>query len=76
MSTNKDIRYGMLDAELSPGELRRRVEERAGMEISPQYFSKTLAGDYHSTKAERILREARKILEEINRRERAERRGL
>lgn len=69
MSTNKDIRYGMIDAKLSPGELRRRVEERAGMEISPQYFSKTLAGEYHSTKSQRILREAREILEEINGRE-------
>lgn len=66
MSTNKDIRYGMVDAELSPGELRRRVEERTGMKITPQYFSKTLAGEYHSTKSQRILREARKILEEIN----------
>lgn len=66
MSTNKDIRLCMVIAELSPGELRRRVEERTGMEISPQYFSKTLSGDYHSTKSQRILREARKILEEIN----------
>lgn len=66
MSTNNDIRHGMVDAELSPGELRRRVEERAGMEITPQYFSKTLAGEYHSTKSQHILREARKILEEIN----------
>ena len=66
MSTNNDIRHGMVDAELSPGELRRRVEERAGMEITPQYFSKTLAGEYHSTKAQHILREARKILKEIN----------
>ena len=66
MSTNKDIRYGMIDARLSCGELRRRVEDRTGMEISLPYFSKTLSGEYHSTKAQRILCEARKILEEIN----------
>lgn len=66
MSTNKDIRLGMVIAEISSDELRRRIEKKAGMEISPQYFSKTLSGDYHSTKSQRILREARKILEEIN----------
>lgn len=66
MSTNKDIRLGMVDAGISHGELCRRIEEKTGMEISPQYFSKTLSGDYQSTKAQRILRTAREILGEIS----------
>lgn len=76
MSTNKDIRLGMVDAEISPGEMRKEIEERTGMEISPQYFSKAMAGTYHSIKSERVLRTAREILGEINRKEMTERRDF
>ena len=66
MSTNKDIRLGMVIAEIKSEELRRRIEKKTGMEISTQYFSKTLSGKYRSEKAQRILRVAREILAEIN----------
>ena len=66
MSTNKDIRHGMIDAELSLNELCRRIEERSGEKTSASYFTRALEGRYHSAKSERALREARKILVEIN----------
>ena len=66
MSTNKDIRHGMIDAELSLNELCRKIEERSGEKTSASYFTRALDGRYHSEKSERALREARKILEEIN----------
>lgn len=69
MSTNKDIRHGMIDAELSLNELCRKIEERSGEKTSASYFTRALDGRYHSEKSERALREARKILCEINGRE-------
>lgn len=66
MSTNKDIRHGMIDAELSLNELCRMIEERSGEKTSASYFTRALDGRYHSEKSERALLEARKILWEIN----------
>ena len=66
MSTNKDIRHGMIDAELSLNELCRMIEERSGEKTSASYFTRALDGRYHSEKSERALLEARKVLWEIN----------
>lgn len=66
MAENKDIRHGMIEAEMTPGELRREIEKRVGFKVPNYSFAKALAGANNSDKTKTILRTAREILAEKN----------